>query len=234
MILHDLNAIFIHVPKTAGNYLTRHHFHRYSDDFIVVRGHQDGVERFEIRGEVTTRKHMTLAEYANVLDLSDYYVVTALRDPVERMISAYFSPHRRFRLNARGRIAAVAGRLLGLDVDVGARGYTERPIEFDAGGFRAFIDGQECLSDYLDGYAKSRGLFLLRNESLEADLGRFLASVGGGHSLRAGGGPRVNKAGVELTASQREECRRLVRGSRHERDYAYLERLERDAGGVKP
>ncbi len=96
MYIDSLNLLFIHCPKTGGNTIASV-FLPYSSDNKVVSGHQDGVNRFEIVGKYTKRKHQTLDEYYN-LDGGEYVktckIFTSLRHPVDRMVSWYFSPHR--------------------------------------------------------------------------------------------------------------------------------------------
>ncbi|MEA5533081.1 sulfotransferase family 2 domain-containing protein [Crocosphaera sp. XPORK-15E] len=90
--------LFIHVPKTAGNSI-QNILRNYSEDKIVIEGkHQDGIERFEVRNdkyEVT--KHSTLQHYQNILEPHIYqklFKFSTIRNPYDRMISWYFSPHR--------------------------------------------------------------------------------------------------------------------------------------------
>lgn len=225
MILHDLNTIFIHVPKTAGNFLTRNYLRRFSNDCFVVSGHQDGVDRFEIRGDVTTRKHMTVSEYAASVDLSETYVITTVRDPVERLISAYFSAGRRFRLTASARLVASIAALLNVDVSMGAKAYREAPLEMEPRRFEEYVQAQQCYRDYLDGYTEARGLFLLRKESPLEDLNAVLRYMGQQPFDLSGRFQRVNKADYQLSKSQMEECRQVVMASRHAEDYEYIERL---------
>lgn len=95
--------VFLHVPKTAGNTL-QSLLLPLSDDAKRVVRHQDGTDRFEIRGPVTPRKHATLADYAARLGdrLDSLAVAISVRHPVPRAISAYFSPHAWMRETAPG------------------------------------------------------------------------------------------------------------------------------------
>ena len=93
------NFLFIHLPKTGGNSI-QSVLHRYSEDNIVCLNElQDGVERFEIRNNFPSiHKHSRLIDYQAVLDpdlFKRLYKFTTIRNPWERLISFYFSPHRR-------------------------------------------------------------------------------------------------------------------------------------------
>ncbi len=89
--------LFVHIPKTAGN-AVQNILRHYSDDEIVCNEHQDGVERFGVRSaRFDTRKHSTLAIYRREFGeelFGSLYKFTCVRDPWQRAISFYFSPHR--------------------------------------------------------------------------------------------------------------------------------------------
>ncbi|MCR5876526.1 sulfotransferase family protein [Phenylobacterium sp. J426] len=90
--------LFVHVPKTGGNSV-QNVLRAYSEDEIVCREpHQDGLERFEL---VTPgfgfSKHSPLSAYRTELPLEVYrslFKFACVRNPWERAISFYFSPHR--------------------------------------------------------------------------------------------------------------------------------------------
>ena len=97
MISFSHKFLFVHVPKTAGNSIQgilRH----YSEDRIVTREGQDGVERFGVESEGRKLvKHSTLADYYRELGserADGLFKFACVRNPWERMISFYFSPHR--------------------------------------------------------------------------------------------------------------------------------------------
>lgn len=94
--------IYLHPPKTGGNSIQEILLPLSEDRKILKKG-QDGIERFEIRGHVTPRKHARLKEYQEALgDVSDYSVILSVRHPLSRAISSYFSPHRWIRRSTIG------------------------------------------------------------------------------------------------------------------------------------
>ena len=98
MISTARKFLFVHVPKTGGNSI-QNILQRYSEDRIVcVAPHQDGVERFALRNDrYDVEKHSTLTHYKRVLGAEVYdslFKFAVARNPWERMISHYFSPHR--------------------------------------------------------------------------------------------------------------------------------------------
>jgi hypothetical protein len=98
MISLSHGFLFIHIPKTAGNAI-QNVLKQYSEETIVtIAPYQDRVERFEVRsGEYEIRKHSGLAEYQSRLGKSvtdQLFKFTCVRNPWERAISFFFSPHR--------------------------------------------------------------------------------------------------------------------------------------------
>lgn len=98
MLSIEYNFVFVHIPKTAGNSI-QNALKKYSEDKVVcLTSYQDGVERFEVRSDsFNTHKHSTLAEYKNEYGNALYaklFKFTCVRNPWERAISYYFSPHR--------------------------------------------------------------------------------------------------------------------------------------------
>lgn len=92
------NFLFIHIPKTAGNSI-QNILKEYSEEQIVINNSfQDGFERFELRHpNYSITKHSTLLDYQRVLpkkEFSNLFKFAAIRNPWERAISYYFSPHR--------------------------------------------------------------------------------------------------------------------------------------------
>ena len=98
MIFKKNKVIFLHYPKTGGNSI-QDALRSFSEDHIISpAAHQDGVERFEVRNaeHKNLRKHSTLQDYYNALgkDLFTYTTFINIRNPFDRMVSFYFSPHR--------------------------------------------------------------------------------------------------------------------------------------------
>ena len=101
MLSKNKKFLFIHLPKTGGNSL-QERLKAYSEDAIVkINSIQDGVERFEVRNEYPgIHKHSSLSDYRMALPeslFSQLFVFSTIRNPWERMVSFYFSPHRRVK-----------------------------------------------------------------------------------------------------------------------------------------
>lgn len=99
MISLQKNFLFIHLPKTGGNSVQKALL-KYSEDRVVSINQisHDVTEDFEIRNDkYKISKHSTLTRYKAVLNPSIYknlFKFTTIRNPWDRMISFYFSPHR--------------------------------------------------------------------------------------------------------------------------------------------
>jgi len=102
---------------------------------MVMRGHQDGIDRFELRGPATKSKHQTLEDYSDLLGpvFSDYKVYAFARPPVERIISLYYSPHRWMHKKVLGRFGLAA---------------RNKPIDLKE--FEALVSSSKSISDLLD------------------------------------------------------------------------------------
>jgi hypothetical protein len=95
MISFQKRFLFVHIPKTGGNSI-QSILARYSEDEIVRRPGQDGVERFGVSNpKYKLKKHSPLADYRAALgdeQFSGLYKFTCVRNPWERMVSYYFTP----------------------------------------------------------------------------------------------------------------------------------------------
>ena len=181
MISSSHRFIYLHAPKTGGNSIQTR-LHPFSDDQVIVQGHQDGRDRFEIQGEITPFKHARLSDYAKVLGkgLADYRTVISVRDPFQRAVSFYFSPHRWMRKSP--------------DTDTWA--LTEAFWDLEA--FRTCLDGMVPMVDFL----RVEGAVLqpdhvIRFETLAEDFSRCIEALGVPASLNDL--PHVNRsAAAEL------------------------------------
>lgn len=161
MLLSKHNLIFIHPPKTAGNTIQSVLF-PHSDDKMIADGFRDGHDRFEVRGFITSHKHMTLNEYAEKLGerFKDFRVAMSVRNPIERAVSMYFSPHRWFRQVANG-------------------GYALTEPAWSRDEFYALIEKMPSLTDF----ATFNGAFrkpdyIIRQEHFAEDFAAFCRDVG--------------------------------------------------------
>lgn len=105
MLFADKKLIFVHAPKTAGNFFSKA-FLKYSSDELRLNDRHDGIDRFELTGDTTYHKHQSLTEYADQLggDLRGWEVYSVARRPVDRMMSLYYSPHHWLKKDADGRL----------------------------------------------------------------------------------------------------------------------------------
>lgn len=97
MISIKNNFLFVHIPKTAGNSVQLI-LKEYSEDEVFESTEPDGYNRFGLRSNnYKLRKHSKLKEYKYELENELYkklFKFTIVRNPWDRMISYYFSPHR--------------------------------------------------------------------------------------------------------------------------------------------
>lgn len=150
--------LFIHRGKSGGNSVSEVLL-PYSEDHKNVTGSQDGTERFDVgNDDLGTRKHSRLRDYKRAIPVAVFdglYRFSIIRNPFERLVSAYFSPHR------------VADRQVG---------------DFDRAAFRALIAGQPTLRDFVrtrpDGALDAELDMLMRFERLEHDFAAVLRAIG--------------------------------------------------------
>ncbi len=152
MFSHTHNFIFIHTTKTGGNSLETI-FLKYSDEKKVLKGLQDGEERFEIKGKWTLRKHQLLQEYYSLLPKEIWEkqkIVTSLRHPVDRMLSRYYSPAghlKRTKNTLFKKTALELSKRLHLKSRPTEFKYHEPKFNVDL--FKQFIQKRESQSNYL-------------------------------------------------------------------------------------
>lgn len=100
MISLDKNFLFIHIPKTGGNSI-QNVLSKYSKDEKVVLSAwgQDGINRFGLKSFMSSNisKHSSINEYKENVKPEIYnslFKFAVVRNPWDRAISFYFSPHR--------------------------------------------------------------------------------------------------------------------------------------------
>ena len=98
MISEKFKFLFIHIPKTGGNSIQQALLPYTEDKIVNLSTNQDGKNQFEVRsGIYKTTKHSNLIRYKHELGAKKFrslYKFCNIRNPWDRMISFYFSPHR--------------------------------------------------------------------------------------------------------------------------------------------
>lgn len=163
MLSRSHKFIFIHIPKSGGTSVLKVLLD-YSNDTVWTAPYQDGIDSFEIKGNVTVQKHDSLQHYRDELGsaFSDYTIVASVRHPFTRIVSAVFSPHKWARRTNEGTW------------------YSERPF-WDEQLLNAILkaDNLRPAVEFLrvDGQVV-RPHHLIRAETLNADLARTCRDLG--------------------------------------------------------
>ena len=228
MIVDDLNSIFIHIPKTAGNFLTKEIFLRYSQDYMLVKPGQDGEDRFEIRGQITKSKHMTLKEYAEYTDISKYYIIASIRDPLERLISLYFTPIRWIKPNRRARILIYLEKILGVQLKVGDNNFEKKKAYFDTTKFKKMIEKTKSQKNYLEGIENQySNLFVIRQEKLQDDIIEIFKFFG--INTDTNFNVKVNTSEKHVDETELILAKDLVRETEHAEDWNFIRTITENA-----
>lgn len=106
MISRSRRFIFVHIPKTAGNSIQLA-IEPYCEDTLAFNKKQQqyndtqgSVQRFDVRmADLNLRKHATVSQLFHAWNSESlgpwhkYYKFTCVRNPWDRLVSYYFSPH---------------------------------------------------------------------------------------------------------------------------------------------
>lgn len=193
MILAHYRLIFLHLQKTGGNSVTELLL-PFSDDQKTIKKHQDGKDRFGIRSDLTKRKHAVLADYQETLgqEFRQYRVAITVRDPFERAVSMYFSPHKWY-------------------VPKQGQWVKEAPY-WDIDRFEALVLSMMTINDFLmiGGQAQQPD-FCIQHASLKEDLDQMLIATG--IPATASQLPHINQSAADsllkTTALQDVRARRI-------------------------
>ena len=75
-----------------------------TEEEITCNNSQDGIDRFGIKGIYTAKKHQTMQDYTQINpNFSKLPVHAFMREPFERLVSLYFSPHRWVKATPNGQ-----------------------------------------------------------------------------------------------------------------------------------
>ena len=209
MIFTEKKLIYLHIQKTGGNSVSQVLL-PFSDDEMYLRKHQDGVNRFSVTGEFTTRKHAMLAEYKAALGpaFDQYRVLLPVRDPFERAISLYYSPHKWLVQKDDGWVA--------------------EPSYWDFGKFEQLATKMQSLCDFLtvDGQLRKPD-FLLRFDHLSEDFNSICKAFD--FPVRHADLPVTNTTSASqdnLAVALRDDQARTLIGELFAADYELLIELE--------
>lgn len=199
VFLDELGVVYLHLPKTGGNYVQSQFLSLgLSRDRKTLSGHQDGTHRFGIQGQFSADKHATLNEYKAAMGpeaFSQMEVVITWRHPIPRLVSLYLSPHawQRERSISRYTLGSFSRGLRPLGSQSAAsklrlamerrRSYQQvTPTSFDLKEFAAMVQASRTMRDMLDvghlGTLVTNKLYTLHFDSLDLDLAKFLALKG--------------------------------------------------------
>jgi hypothetical protein len=201
VILSQHRIIFLHVPKTGGSSIALA-LEALSDDRRITRVHHDGVNTFEIVGPVTPKKHATLADYESRLGaaIAGYRIAVGCREPFERMISWYFSPHRWVYQQPDGA-------------------WSRREPRWDRKLFLRWLPKFAPAVDFLKVHGTLRRPdWMIRYERLAEDFAAFAQNAG----IDASSIPHVNKSGAapeELLRARADDVARRSVEKRYAEDY---------------
>ncbi len=220
MHLPDAKIIFIHIPKTGGNWVQNHLIGLSDDEKVRSSGFQDLHNRYNVKGPKTHDKHQTIADIRLLLgdDFETYRFIAVYRDPADRLLSLYFSPHNWVRMEERGG---------------GFRIEPEERISFSIDRFRELVRGTASSSQMLT-YGLGDGRFALPDQLTMLDFDRLradLAAAAVALGLDIGGLDQSKAVNVSAAPTLKDRLRadpeviRAIEESHHKADRLILSRL---------
>lgn len=156
MISREYRFIFVHIPKTGGNSVSRAllpYTESRLEEAESPAGWGSGENFWTVDPVFGRDKHFTVDDYANVMDLRGYRLFTTVRNPWDRLVSLYF-----FRKQTK---------LLDWQ-SVG-------PEEFDKAEFLRFLPLAEPPQV---AYLGARQVHVLRYERLQSDFAAMCRTLG--------------------------------------------------------
>ena len=229
-----LDLIFVHVPKTAGNFVQNNLIKLgLTSAKKVVGGGRDGNNRFEITDELTKSKHQSLEQYLAANSSGNLRFFSVYRDPVSRLLSFYMSPHRRTKLYMRNTGVRIPFYFSRFDSSL-SEYRTVAPRLPSLAEFRRFVKGIQSTTQKLSPGQQDTGastLHLLRFEGIETNLESYLND-------QIGSKIRINKRPVnESNYPESDEVNDLMEGyhkivmsTHHSQDYS----LDAKTGATLP
>ena len=219
MIFTDQKVIFIHIPKTGGNYFS-HCFVDQSDDKKIVKsGVQDGLDLFAVEGKLTKSKHQPLSDYVELLgpEIANYSVFFVKRHPVERLISFYYSRHRWVSKTDAGQITVPK---------------VENPIDLKR--FSSLVENQASIfqlldltnvelssaPDFIGMHRSGARIYALDFANLGSEIARFATKFG--FNLANQPARKINSSvaakPLDINAKQMHLIKDIVLNSKHAED----------------
>lgn len=93
MISRKHKFIFIHVPKTGGNSVSRSllpYTESYLEEAPSPAGFGSGENFWTVDPELGRDKHFTVDMYAERMSIRDYFIFSTVRNPMDWAVSLYF------------------------------------------------------------------------------------------------------------------------------------------------
>lgn len=167
------NLLFIHMPKTGGNSFQKNLYLNGSyQGSLYAHANQDFTNRFSIKDKFTKSKHQTLSEYSEICKIEDFKIVTIIREPTHRLLSAYFGPirnliHKNYAFKLLSKFFVIKPKIF----------FKKKKIQFNLDEFINMINLRKSMSEYLKINGKIyNNLNILNFEEYNTNIDKFLKS----------------------------------------------------------